>query len=44
MTDILITTGCLLAIAGLWWAWPPLAPIAGGVILLVAGLYARRRG
>ena len=41
MTDTLITIGCLLVIAGLWWAWPPGACIGGGLLLLAGGLYAR---
>lgn len=41
MIDTLILTGCVLALAGLWWAWPPLAVIVGGILLLAAGLYAR---
>lgn len=43
MTDTLILTGFLLAIGGLWLAWPPLALIGGGSMILTAGLYARLR-
>ncbi len=43
MTDTLILTGCLLAIGGLWLAWPPLALIGCGALIMTAGLYARLR-
>lgn len=41
LIDGLIITGVCLAVVGLWQAWPPLAAIVGGGLLLAAGVWAR---
>lgn len=36
--DLLVVSGFAAVTTGLWWQWPWVALVIGGVLLLVAGL------
>lgn len=41
--DVLALIGLGLLSWGLWWIWPPLAPLVVGTLILVAVVYRARQ-